>query len=67
MLDDVRKQEAEEGKHENKAGAEAEEVQKKLDNKQEMNELKHDFNTRQAAAADAYKNVDTGVRDHTTT
>jgi hypothetical protein len=65
--DDVGKQEAAARKHESKAEAEAQKDQKKVDNEQEKNELKQDINTRQAAADDAYKNVDTGVRDHTTT
>ena len=64
--DEVGKKEAEARKHESKHEAEAEKDQKKLEHEKEKHDLKHDINTRQAAADNAYKNVDTGVRDHTT-
>jgi hypothetical protein len=63
--DEVGKKEAEARKHERKNEAEAGTDQKKVQNEQEKQDLKHDINTRQAAADEAYKNADTGVRDHT--
>jgi len=65
--DGVGKQEAEARKHERQNVAEAETEQKKVEHEKEKLDLKKDVNTRQAAADEAYKNVDTGVAPHTTT
>ena len=64
--DEQGKQQAEARAQDRKQDAEAGKDQKKVDNEQEKHELKHDINTRQAAADEAYKNVDTGVAPHTT-
>ena len=61
--DEVGKQEAEARKHERKNEAEAEKDHKKLEHEQEKHDLKHDINTRQAAADAVYRDTDTGVRD----